>query len=99
MKGGGQAVLFERLLLEINQAGLSRETVLRKRGNFRRAYDGFEVDKGGWVALVIATDHPGSPRTYRASATSMPSMPADSVLASPPWASLMRRRTSFCESA
>lgn len=41
----GEAALFERLLLEINQAGLSWETVLRKRENFRQAYDGFDVDK------------------------------------------------------
>jgi DNA-3-methyladenine glycosylase I len=37
--------LFERLILEINQAGLSWETILRKREGFRRAYDGFVVDK------------------------------------------------------
>ncbi|GAB3057202.1 DNA-3-methyladenine glycosylase I [Stenotrophomonas tumulicola] len=36
--------LFERLLLEINQAGLSWETILKKREGFRRAYDGFDVD-------------------------------------------------------
>ena len=29
--------LFERLLLEINQAGLSWETILRKREGFRSA--------------------------------------------------------------
>ncbi|MEJ1096154.1 MULTISPECIES: DNA-3-methyladenine glycosylase I [unclassified Pseudoxanthomonas] len=39
-----EAVLFERLLLEINQAGLSWETILRKREGFRRAYGGFDVD-------------------------------------------------------
>ena len=39
-----EAVLFERLVLEINQAGLSWETILKKREGFRRAYDGFEVD-------------------------------------------------------
>jgi DNA-3-methyladenine glycosylase I len=39
-----ESVLFERLVLEINQAGLSWETILRKREGFRRAYDGFEVD-------------------------------------------------------
>ena len=39
-----EAVLFERLLLEINQAGLSWETILRKREGFRAAYDGFDVD-------------------------------------------------------
>jgi len=40
-----EAVLFERLLLEINQAGLSWETMLRKREGFRAAYSGFNVDK------------------------------------------------------
>jgi DNA-3-methyladenine glycosylase I len=37
--------LFERLVLEINQAGLSWETVLKKRVGFRTAYDGFAVEK------------------------------------------------------
>ena len=36
------AALFERLVLEINQAGLSWLTILRKREAFRRAYDGFD---------------------------------------------------------
>ncbi|MBA3929438.1 MAG: DNA-3-methyladenine glycosylase I [Stutzerimonas stutzeri] len=40
-----EAVLFERLLLEINQAGLSWETMLKKREGFRAAYSGFDVDK------------------------------------------------------
>ncbi|MBD9435244.1 DNA-3-methyladenine glycosylase I [Pseudoxanthomonas sp. PXM03] len=40
-----EAVLFERLLLEINQAGLSWETMLRKREGFRAAYSGFSVDQ------------------------------------------------------
>jgi len=35
------AVLFERLVLEINQAGLSWLTVLKKRPAFFAAYDGF----------------------------------------------------------
>jgi len=39
-----ESVLFERLLLEINQAGLSWETILRKRAAFRAAYSGFDVD-------------------------------------------------------
>jgi DNA-3-methyladenine glycosylase I len=38
------ALLFERLVLEINQAGLSWLTVLKKRENFRRAWDGFDID-------------------------------------------------------
>lgn len=40
-----EKVLFERLLLEINQAGLSWETILKKRDGFRRAYDAFDVDR------------------------------------------------------
>jgi len=40
----GEAELFERLVLEINQAGLSWETILRKRDGFRQAYSGFDVD-------------------------------------------------------
>jgi DNA-3-methyladenine glycosylase I len=39
------ARLFERLVLEINQAGLSWLTILRKRDAFRAAYDGFDVDR------------------------------------------------------
>ncbi len=39
-----ESVLFERLVLEINQAGLSWETILKKRAGLRRAYDGFDVD-------------------------------------------------------
>ncbi len=38
------AVLFERLILEINQAGLSWATILQKRQNFQRAYDSFDID-------------------------------------------------------
>ena len=40
-----EAVLFERLILEINQAGLSWELMLKKRENFRAAYNGFDVDR------------------------------------------------------
>jgi DNA-3-methyladenine glycosylase I len=36
--------LFERLMLEINQAGLSWLTVLKKRKAFRAAYRGFDPD-------------------------------------------------------
>jgi DNA-3-methyladenine glycosylase I len=38
-------VLFERLVLEINQAGLSWLTILKKREAFRAAFDGFDIDK------------------------------------------------------
>ena len=34
-----ESALFERLVLEINQAGLSWLTILAKQENFRRAYD------------------------------------------------------------
>ncbi len=37
-------LLFERLVFEINQAGLSWITILKKAENFRRAYDGFKID-------------------------------------------------------
>ena len=37
--------LFGRLILEINQAGLSWETILKKEAGFRKAYDGFTVAK------------------------------------------------------
>ncbi len=36
---------LERLVLEINQAGLSWLTVLKKRKAFRNAFDGFDVDR------------------------------------------------------
>src|SRR5215470_12831623 len=36
-------VLFEFLILEGMQAGLSWETILRKRDNYRAAFDNFEV--------------------------------------------------------
>ena len=39
-----ESALFERLILEINQAGLSWETILKKREGFRIAYDRFDVD-------------------------------------------------------
>ncbi|HEX2578453.1 MAG TPA: DNA-3-methyladenine glycosylase I [Aquihabitans sp.] len=39
-----ETALFERLVLEINQAGLSWLTILKKREAFRAAYDGFDVD-------------------------------------------------------
>lgn len=37
--------LYELLILESFQAGLSWETVLNKRQHFREAYDGFDLDK------------------------------------------------------
>ncbi len=37
--------LFERLILEINQAGLSWITILKKADNFHKAYDDFKIEK------------------------------------------------------
>ncbi len=37
--------LFERLVLEINQAGLSWDIILKKAGNFRHAYSHFDIEK------------------------------------------------------
>ena len=37
--------LYEMLILESFQAGLSWECVLNKRESFRKAYDNFELDK------------------------------------------------------
>lgn len=37
--------LFEFLLLDAMQAGLSWLTILKKRGGFRRAFDGFDAGK------------------------------------------------------
>ena len=42
---GDDDALFERLVLEINQAGLSWETILKKQESFRAAYDGFSVER------------------------------------------------------
>ncbi|PWC55905.1 DNA-3-methyladenine glycosylase I [Azospirillum sp. TSO22-1] len=39
------SLLFERLVLEINQAGLSWLTILKKRDAFRAAYDAFDIDR------------------------------------------------------
>ena len=38
-------LLFARLVLEINQAGLSWETILKKKDNFFSAFDQFELRK------------------------------------------------------
>ena len=37
--------LFERLVLEINQAGLSWATILKKQDNFRKAFNNFTIKK------------------------------------------------------
>ena len=49
----GESELFERLVLEAFQSGLSWLTILRKRENFRRAFDAFDIEK---VAAYDKTD-------------------------------------------
>ena len=39
-----EARLFERLMLEVNQAGLNWALILKKRGSLHAAYSGFDVD-------------------------------------------------------
>ena len=41
----GEAELFERLILEINQAGLNWGLILKKKSGFKIAYDGYDIDK------------------------------------------------------
>src|SRR5919107_1529036 len=53
--------LFEFLILEGAQAGLSWETILRKRENYRAAFDGFDAAKiarydARRVAKLLAND-------------------------------------------
>src|SRR3954462_620502 len=45
--------LFGRLIMEINQAGLSWETILKKETTFRKAYHNFQIRK---VAAYTDTD-------------------------------------------
>ena len=45
--------LFGRLIMEINQAGLSWETILKKEKTFRKAYSQFQIKK---VAKYTAKD-------------------------------------------
>jgi DNA-3-methyladenine glycosylase I len=49
----GRDRIFERMSLEAFQSGLSWLIILRKRENFRRAFDNFDVDK---VAGYTDTD-------------------------------------------
>ncbi|MET0701558.1 MAG: DNA-3-methyladenine glycosylase I [Mycobacterium sp.] len=40
----GRIALFERMSLEAFQSGLSWAIILRKRENFRKAFDGFDIE-------------------------------------------------------
>ena len=47
--------LFEKLVLDGFQAGLSWITILRKRDNFRRAFDGFDPERlARWTEADVA---------------------------------------------
>jgi DNA-3-methyladenine glycosylase I len=41
----GEIELYERLVLEAFQSGLSWLTILRKRENFRNAFEGFDIER------------------------------------------------------
>lgn len=54
--------LFEMLILEGAHAGLSWETILKKRGNYRAAYHGFDVARVAAMSdgeIARALEHPG----------------------------------------
>ena len=46
-------LLFEFLILEGAQAGLSWTTILNKRDNYRKAFDGFRPEKIAVTARVM----------------------------------------------
>ena len=49
-------LLFEHLVLDGAQAGLSWRTILNKRDNYRRAFDNFDLEKGaGYGGRKIET--------------------------------------------
>lgn len=51
----GRTAMFERMTLEAFQSGLSWLIILRKRENFRRAFDGFDIDTvAGYTAADVA---------------------------------------------
>ena len=58
--------LFEMLILEGAQAGLSWTTILRKREGYREAFDDFDVDR---VARYTPARTSGCWRTRRSCAT------------------------------
>jgi DNA-3-methyladenine glycosylase I len=61
-----EAVLFERLCLEIMQAGLSWEIVLKRRAGMRASFGGWNVDA---IAATDTAAGRGCWRTRRSSAT------------------------------
>ena len=61
-----ESIQFEQLMLEINQAGLSWATILKKRAAFRAAYADFAVDR---VAASAAQSWTGCSPIRGSSAT------------------------------
>lgn len=60
--------LYELLILESFQAGLSWECILNKRENFRTAFDGFDIDKiigYGEKKIDVLMHDPGIVRNRR----------------------------------
>jgi DNA-3-methyladenine glycosylase I len=58
----GERHLFEMLLLEGAQAGLSWSTILAKRDNYRLAFDGFDAERiarYGEDKLAVLLENPG----------------------------------------
>jgi len=49
--------LFGRLILEINQAGLSWTTILKKKENFRKSFDNFDIKKFLNIKKKILKDY------------------------------------------
>lgn len=70
--------LFEKLCLEGFQAGLSWLTILRKRENFRAAFDGFDIER---VAAYDASDVERPARLTRGALSEMATTPASKRLA------------------
>ena len=61
----GTAALFERVSLEAFQSGLSWLIILRKRDNFRRAFDGFDIATvAGYADADADRPQPGQDRGH-----------------------------------
>lgn len=60
-----ETALFERLVLEIAQAGLSWELILKKREGFRCRLAGFDVDRVAAFGLPEIESYLGDPEVIR----------------------------------
>ncbi len=78
--------LFERLVFEINQAGLSWTTILNKADNLRRAYDHFAIARVAAygeadIARLTISILRALPPTVRPTSPACSQTPASSVTA------------------